>query len=154
MKIAIGNDHRGVQLKRSLVAKFKGVTFIDVGSDSKERVDYPDFAKAVSEKVISGACERGILICSTGIGMSIAANKFRGIRAAMVWNPVVAEMTRLHNDSNILCLSGDYVEEETAFKILEVWLKTPFEGGRHQLRVDKINEIEAAEGSRRLKKKK
>lgn len=134
-----------MKLKRSLVEKFKGVAFIDVGSNSHERVDYPDFAKAVSEKVTSGACERGILICSTGIGMSIAANKFRGVRAAMVWNPVVAEMTRLHNDSNILCLSGDYVEEETAFKILEVWLKTPFEGGRHQLRVNKIKEIEKSQ---------
>jgi ribose 5-phosphate isomerase B len=91
--------------------------------------------------------------------MSIAANKFRGVRAAMVWDPVVAEMTRLHNDSNVLCLSGDYVAEETAFKILEVWLKTPFEGGRHKVRVDKIKEIEChpePEGRRisSIKKKK
>ena len=91
---------------------------------------------------MKGECEKGILICSTGIGMSIAANKFSGIRAAMVWDPTVAEMTRRHNDSNVLCLSGDYVGIEVVFQIVEVWLKTPFEGGRHQLRVDKIKEIE------------
>lgn len=97
----------------------------------------------MAEKIVKGECEKGILICATGIGMSIAANKFSGIRAAMVWNPTVAEMTRRHNDSNVLCLSGDYVDEKMSFQIVEVWLKTSFEGGRHQTRVDKIKEIEA-----------
>lgn len=142
MKIAIGNDHRGIQLKKKLLQKFKNISFLDVGCSSEERVDFPDYAEMVSQKVSSGECERGILICSTGIGMSISANKFPGIRASMVWDPKIAEMTRRHNNSNILCLAGDFTEEKKAYEIVEMWLKTPFEGGRHEERLKKIEKQE------------
>lgn len=138
MKIAIGNDHRGLALKQKLLEKFKEHTFENVGTDSTESVDYPDFSGEVATKVATGDCERGILICSTGVGMSIAANKVSGVRAAMVWNPKIALLTRQHNDSNVLCLAGDYTDEKTAFEIVKIWIETPFEGGRHQRRVDKI----------------
>ncbi len=147
MKIAIGNDHRGFSLKQKILAHFKEHTFCDVGSPSSERVDYPDYAREVAEKVFSGKCERGILICSTGIGMSIAANKFPGIRAAMVWDPKVAELTRQHNDSNILCLSGDYVEEKNILDIVKKWLVTPFKGGHHKMRLEKIEKKGVVWGS-------
>lgn len=154
MKIAIGNDHRGVALKKKIIKKFKNLTFYDFGTDSSERVDYPDYASSVAQRVSSGECDRGILICSTGVGMSISANKFPGVRAAMIWDPQIARLTRLHNDSNVLCLGGDFTDEEKAFEIVDTWLKTKFEGGRYQRRVDKIKkqEKEASQGCLNKKK--
>lgn len=149
MKIAIGNDHRGAHLKEKILQKFKKYTIKDVGCRSEENVDYPDYSERVSEMVSKGDVDRGILICGTGIGMSISANKFLGVRAAMVWDPKVAELTRQHNDSNVLCLAGEFLDDQKAFEIIETWLKTPFEGGRHLRRVDKIREQE----KRHLKKK-
>lgn len=145
MKIAIGNDHRGVELKQKIISRFKNNIFMDIGSSSKEgSVDYPDYAARVTKEIINKKCERGILICGSGIGMSMSANKFPGIRAAMVWDPKIAELTRQHNDSNVLCLASDFTETATIFDIVDVWLKTPFEGGRHQRRVEKMNEQEAS----------
>lgn|SRR3989338_3814274 len=142
MTIAIGNDHRGLHLKKKILQKFSHLTFINVGSDSEERVDYPDYAKKVAQKVLQGECERGILICGSGVGMSIAANKFSGIRASLVWDSKVAALTRQHNDSNVLCLSGDFTDEKKAFDIVQMWLETSFEGGRHATRLQKIKDLE------------
>lgn len=142
MRIAIGSDHRGVDLKLFIIKTFKDVTFIDMGAHSKERVDYPDYACPVAEKISLGECERGILICGSGIGMSIVANKFKGVRAALVGNQKTAELTRLHNDSNVLCLAGDFTTEAVANEIVHTWLKTDFEGGRHKVRLIKIEELE------------
>ncbi|MBI3018934.1 MAG: ribose 5-phosphate isomerase B [Deltaproteobacteria bacterium] len=152
MKIAIGNDHRGLSLKKKILQKFshlRNVAFMNVGSDSEERVDYPDYAKQVAQKVSQGECERGILICGSGVGMSIVANKFPHVRASLVWDSKVAALTRQHNDSNILCLSGDLMDEKKAFDIVRTWLETSFEGGRHETRIKKIQAIE-----RELKEKK
>lgn len=149
MKIAIGNDHRGVELKKKILQKFSHLTFMNVGSDSEERVDYPDYAKKVAQKVSSKLCDRGILICGSGVGMSIVANKFPDVRASLVWDSRVAALTRQHNDSNILCLSGDLMDEKKAFDIVKTWLETSFEGGRHETRIKKIQAIE-----RELKEKK
>ncbi len=142
MRIAIGCDHRGVDLKHFIIKKMKDITFVDMGTHSKERVDYPEYACPVAQKVQSGECERGILICGSGIGMSIVANKFKGIRAALVSDKKMAELTRLHNDSNVLCLSGDVTSEAVASEIVSTWLNTDFEGGRHKLRLQKIKELE------------
>ncbi len=149
MKIAIGNDHRGVELKKKILQKFSQVTFVNVGSDSQERVDYPDYAQKVAQKINQEECERGILICGSGVGMSIVANRFPGIRASLVWDSKVAALTRQHNDSNVLCLSGDFIDEKKAFDIVKVWLETSFEGGRHEMRLQKIKDLE-----RELKEKK
>ncbi len=153
MKIAIGNDHRGFFLKKKILQKFSRqfphLAFVNVGSDSDERVDYPDYASKVAQKISQGECDRGILICGSGVGMSIAANKFPGVRASLVWDPQVAALTRQHNDSNVLCLSGDLMDEKKAFDIVQVWLETSFEGGRHAIRVEKIQALE-----KELRKKK
>jgi len=144
MKVSIANDHRGTALKKKIMERFKTVEFQNEGIDSDDSVDYPDYAARVAGKVSTGQCERGILICGTGIGMSISANKFPGVRAAMVWEPAVARLTRQHNDSNVLCLAGDFLKADEAFKIVDMWLKTPFEGGRHARRLEKIRQQEAA----------
>ena|SRR3989338_8477260 len=138
MKVAIGADHRGFFLKQKIMAHFKNVEFTDMGTDSDERADYPDFAKPVGEKVSRGLCERGILICSTGIGMSISANKVPGVRAAVIGDPQIAKLSREHNDSNVLCLAADFLKENQAFDIIKTWLDTSFEGGRHEKRLEKI----------------
>ena len=142
MKVAIGNDHRGFSLKKKILQKFSHIPFINIGCDSDERVDYPDYAKKVAQKISQGECERGILICGSGVGMSIVANKFPGIRASLVWDSKVAKLTREHNDSNVLCLSADLVDEKKIFDIIQVWLETSFEGGRHATRLQKIQSIE------------
>ena len=142
MTIAIGNDHRGLHLKKKILQKFSHITFINVGADSQERVDYPDYAKQVAQKVSSKLCDLGILICGSGVGMSIVANKFPNVRASLVWDTKVAALTRQHNDSNILCLSGDLMDEKKAFDIVQTWLETSFEGGRHELPIKKIQAIE------------
>ncbi|HBQ20969.1 MAG: ribose 5-phosphate isomerase B [Deltaproteobacteria bacterium GWA2_38_16] len=142
MKIAIGNDHRGYQLKKLILNSFKDISFVDVGCNSEERVDYPDFAAKVAKKVSEGECERGILMCGSGVGMSIVANKFLNVRAALVWDTKIAQLTRLHNDSNVLCLAADFIKDKKVFEIIKTWLKTSFEGGRHAVRLQKIKDIE------------
>ncbi|MCD6403123.1 MAG: ribose 5-phosphate isomerase B [Candidatus Aenigmarchaeota archaeon] len=143
-KLAIGSDHAGFRLKEKLkkYLESKGFSVIDVGTDSEESVDYPDFAFKVAKLVSEGKCKRGILVCGTGLGMSIAANKVKGIRATVCWNEEVARLSRLHNDSNVLCLGGRLLTFEEAKRIVEVWLETEFEGGRHLRRIKKISEFE------------
>ena len=144
MKIAVASDHGGYELKEKGVEflKEKGYDFQDFGTFSKESVDYPDMALIVAEKVAKGEFERGILICGTGIGISIAANKVKGIRAALCNDVYSARMSRLHNDANILAMGGRVIGPGLALLIVEEWLKTPFEGGRHKVRVDKITNYE------------
>jgi ribose 5-phosphate isomerase B len=144
MKIAIGSDHRGYEAKRRLVPMLRqlGHEVIDAGPDGVESVDYPDFADAVAKRVSSGEVERGILICGTGIGMCIAANKVKGVRAAPCHDSITVEMSRRHNDANVLCLSADLLGDELIGRLVRIWLETDFEGGRHARRVDKIKRIE------------
>lgn len=145
MKIVIGSDHRGVEIKRRLVEVVRGMghELIDVGAQEAESVDYPDYAYEVGKRVSKGEADRGILICGTGIGMSMAANKVRGVRAAACQDLLTAEMSRRHNDANVLCLSADLLGEDQMAQMIRVWLETPFEGGRHARRVEKIARIEA-----------
>ena len=145
MRIAVGSDHRGFEAKRRVVALLQqlGHECTDVGTDVKESVDYPDFAFLVAAEVSNGRADRGILICGSGIGMCIAANKVKGIRAAPCHDPITAEMSRRHNDANVLCLSADLLGVELIDRMVRIWLETPFEGGRHARRVDKITRIES-----------
>ncbi len=144
LKITIASDHRGVKIKNRLVQtlKLKGFDVLDEGTNSDQPVDYPDYARIVAEKVSRGTAERGILICGTGIGMSIAANKFEGVRAASCYDEVMVEMSRRHNDVNVLCLPGDLIGERPVDELVLMWLKTEFDGGRHLQRIDKIAELE------------
>ena len=144
MKIAIGSDHRGYELKKQIKEYLQaaGYQCLDVGAFSKEPVDYPDFANGVAELVGRNECSRGILICGSGIGMSITANKHKGIRAALCTTPELAELSRRHNDANILCLGAENQEKKGALQIVDIWLKTEFEGGRHSRRLDKIRKLE------------
>jgi ribose 5-phosphate isomerase B len=148
MKIAIGSDHRGFEVKRRIVGLLAqlGHEALDVGPEGKESVDYPDFAFRVAQAVGSGAAQRGILICGTGIGMCIAANKVPGVRAAPCHDSITAEMSRRHNDANVLCLSADLLGEELIDRMVKIWLETDFEGGRHARRVEKIVRFEAQRG--------
>lgn len=141
MRIAIGSDHGGIDLKQILVPKIEalGHTVIDLGCNSDESVDYPDFAEKVCAKVISGEADGGILVCGTGIGMSMAANRYRGIRAALCDNEYMARMSREHNDANVLCLGDRVLGKGLAENIVDVWLNTEFAGGRHQRRIDKFS---------------
>ena len=138
--IALGSDHGGLALKRHVMAYLvaKGISCQDFGTDSTASCDYPVFGKAAAEAVASGACEKGIVICTTGIGISITANKVKGIRCALCSEPLSAEMTRRHNDANMLAMGGGLIGNNMADCIVEAFLNTPFEGGRHQRRVDKI----------------
>ena len=144
MKIAIACDHGGLNLKNKISAYLKaaGHEICDFGTDSTDSCDYPDFALPAAEAVASGDCERGIVVCSTGIGVSIVANKVPGVRCAHCHDSYCAEFTRLHNDSNVLALGEKVVGEGYALKIVETFINTKFEGGRHQRRVDKITAIE------------
>ena len=144
MLIAIGSDHRGFHLKERLkgVIEGKGCQINDVGAGSEEAVDYPDFAALVARQISDHAADRGILICGTGIGMAIAANKFEGVRAGTCTDEITAEMSRRHNDLNVLCLSADMLSPRTADRMVEVWIDTKFEGGRHQRRLEKISRLE------------
>ena len=148
--IAIGADHGGVELKDFLVGYLRdqGAEVRDCGTQGRDSVDYPDYGREVSQHVSSGAAERGVLICTSGIGMSIVANKFPGVRAALVLDVDAARSSREHNDANILVLSGAKTEANLAQRIVETWLATPFAGGRHQRRVDKISQVEQDLGSR------
>ncbi len=144
MRIGIGCDHAGLELKVELITLLNELGFdcIDYGADAPKSVDYPDFGEKVAGAVSSGGLDRGILICGTGIGMSITANKFPGIRASLCNELFTAKMSRLHNDANILVLGGRIVGKDLAKEIVRVWLATPFEAGRHLNRLNKILQIE------------
>jgi len=144
--IIIGSDHAGVALKEGLkpYLEQRGLAVTDMGmaTATTDPVDYPDIGCQVAAGVSSGAFSRGILICGSGVGMTIVANKYPGIRAALCLDEETAQLSRLHNDTNILCLAGRKTDSEKARKIIDVWLNTPFEGGRHNRRIEKIREIE------------
>jgi len=140
MKIAVGSDHAGFELKKTVIAwlELNGYESNDMGPFTEESVDYPDYAQKVALAVAAGQCDQGILLCGTGIGVSISANKVKGIRAALVCNPEFAILARQHNNANIICLSARYTDKDTIEKSLQNWFATEFEGGRHQRRVNKI----------------
>lgn len=143
-KIAIGSDHAGFGLKEDVLGLLKGhnIDIIDCGTNSVESVDYPDFGARVSELVSSGEVDRGILICGTGLGMSMVANKYPKVRAALCNDLFSAKMSRMHNDANILVLGGRVIGKDLAAEIVKAWLTTPFEGERHLKRLQKIKNIE------------
>ncbi len=144
MKVALGSDHGGYNLKNKIkeLLDERGIEYKDFGPDNTDSVDYPEFAKAVAESVAKEEYNRGILICGTGIGMSIAANKVKGVRAALCHDVFSAKATRLHNNSNVLAMGERVIGTELALEIARTWLDTSFEGGRHQRRIDKISKIE------------
>lgn len=146
MHIAVGCDHRGLKLKKAITGLLTelGHEYHDFGCYSTEPVDYPDIAREVAGAVASGKFEHGILVCSSGIGMSIAANKIKGIRAALCCNKFSAQRARQHNDANVLCLGEDILEPGLALDIVRVYLSSVFEGGRHQRRLEKIQHLEVA----------
>ena len=142
MRIALGADHAGVDLKREirLLLDERGIGYQDFGTNNSDSVDYPDYAHQVAEMVARGETSRGVLLCGTGLGMSYAANRYHGVRAAVAWTPEIAHLSREHNDSNVLVLPARFLDEEDGVKILKEWLATPFAGGRHARRVAKIEE--------------
>jgi ribose 5-phosphate isomerase B len=144
MRVAVGSDHRGTEVRHHLLDLLRalGHEAVDVGPDSPDSVDYPDVAALVAQQVSRNEVDRGILICGTGIGMAISANKFLGVRAAPCHDDITAEMSRRHNDLNVLCLSADLLGEKLIARMVELWLTTPFEGGRHARRIEKIAEQE------------
>ncbi|MDV2684524.1 ribose 5-phosphate isomerase B [Alkalihalophilus lindianensis] len=145
MKVAIGSDHGGVNIKEEIKQQMEemGIEFDDVGCECDTSVDYPDYAIPVAEKVAKGEVDRGILVCGTGIGMSIAANKVKGIRCALVHDTFSAKATREHNNSNVLAMGERVIGAGLAREIAKIWLETEYEGGRHERRVSKITEYEA-----------
>jgi ribose 5-phosphate isomerase B len=144
MKIGIGSDHAGFELKEYIKQELKNmrIDFVDYGTNSTASVDYPDYGKLVAQDVAKGKLDRGILFCGSGIGMNIVANKIKGIRAASCYDLYTAKMSRSHNDTNILVLGGRVIGKELALEIVKVWLETPFEGGRHLERIKKIHRLE------------
>ena len=144
MKIAIGCDHGALALKNKAVAHLtaKGYEVVDFGTYTSDSCDYPDFAEKAAKAVAAGECEKGIVLCTTGIGISIAANKVRGIRCALLSDVMSARLTRQHNDTNMMAIGAGVVGEMLALEIIDTWLGTEFEGGRHQRRVDKIMALE------------
>ena len=145
MKVGIGSDHRGLQQRTwaAEAVRQAGAEPVDFGTHSTESVDYPDIAVEVARAVAAGTCGRGILICGTGIGVSIAANKVPGVRAAVCHDLHTAEMSRRHNDANVICLPGDALDQQQLQTIVKLWLETGFEGGRHARRVEKLRELDA-----------
>ena len=144
MKIAIGSDHAGYEEKENIKQTLDelGIEYIDLGTNSLDSVDYPDFGKAVGEAVAQGEAEQGIVVCGSGIGVSIAANKVKGIRAALAWNEETATLARQHNDANVLAIGARTTPPGTIPNIVKAWFNAKFEGGRHQRRVDEISEME------------
>lgn len=144
MRVVVGSDHRGFSIRPKVVELVRqlGHDAEDAGTFSPDAVDYPDVAAAVAGRVASGEVDRGILVCGTGVGMCIAANKFPGVRAAPCHDDITAEMSRRHNDANVLCLSADLLGERLIGRMIEIWLNTPFEGGRHARRLEKIAALE------------
>ena len=141
MKIAIGNDHAGVEVKRKIENHLseKGHTVINKGSDGKESVDYPDFIHPVSIEVKEKKAQTGIIICGSGNGAAMTANKHKGVRAAICWSEEIAELARQHNDANIISIPSRFLSEEETISIVEAFIKTDFDGGRHKRRIDKID---------------
>ncbi|MBN1842078.1 MAG: ribose 5-phosphate isomerase B [Deltaproteobacteria bacterium] len=141
MKIIIGSDHAGFPMKEKVKVflQNRGIEVEDVGTYNEESVDYTDFGKKVAREVSGGAFERGVLICGTGIGMSMVANRFQGVRAALANDLFSAVMSRRHNDSNILVMGGRLIGDTLALQLVDTWLETPFEGGRHQRRLEKMD---------------
>ncbi len=144
MNVSIGSDHRGIHIKNRLIQTLThaGFQVSDEGTHTDQACDYPDFAAEVARKISCGEADRGILICGTGIGMAIAANKFSGVRAASCYDEVMVEMSRRHNNVNILCLPGDMIGERPIDELVLMWLSTQFDGGRHAARLNKISELE------------
>ena len=146
LSVAIGSDHHGIPLRIKIVEflRQRGHSVEEVGPpiDTSDPVDYPDVASEVAHSVSIGRIDRGVLICSTGIGMCITANKFAGVRAAPIIDELSAEFCRRHNDLNVLCIGNDLLSEELMFQIIQIWLDTPFDGGRHERRINKIQSIE------------
>ncbi len=139
MKIAIASDHAGYELKRQLKEFFVKINFIDVGTFSEESVDYPDYAHKAIEQYNQGNCEKVILICGSGNGIQMTANKYKNIRCGLCWDPEIAQLARSHNNVNVIAMPARYISFNTAKEIVQTFLETPFEGGRHQKRIDKIN---------------
>jgi ribose 5-phosphate isomerase B len=144
VKIGITSDHGGLKLKEAIKRHFRNIEFDDVGTYTDESCDYPDYIATLCRKIQGGELTCGIAICGTGIGASIAANKMRGIRAALCCNEFMAEMAKRHNNANVLALGGRVLGDELAFGIVDRWINTAFEGGRHQKRIEKIHELEKA----------
>lgn len=142
MKIAIASDHAGYELKEAIKTAFPEYEFEDFGTHSVDSMDYPDTGAPAAKAVASGKANRGILICGSGIGMSITANKVKGVRAALCTNTDVARLSRIHNDANVLCLAGRFTAVPYALQIVNNWLHSSFEGGRHQSRIQKIKILE------------
>ena len=142
MKIAIASDHGGFELKNKIIAYFKSLNFLDFGTNSADSVDYPDYAKKVSKAILSNQADLGILICGTGIGISIAANRYHGIRAALLYSDEVAKLAKQHNNANILVFGGRTMKADDVIRRIELFLGENFEGGRHQKRLDKIEQTE------------
>jgi len=144
MKIVMGSDHAGYELKEAVKAKLEGEGFeiIDVGCYSTESVDYPKYGHAVGKAVVSGEADKGIAICGSGIGISIAANKVPGVRAALVTSVWQAEMTKMHNDANVLCMGGRVVDEKLAFEMVDSWLNAEFMGDKHLRRINEIEDLD------------
>lgn len=145
--IAIACDHGGLDIKNAIIKSLeeKGIEYRDFGTYTSDSVDYPEYAYKAAKAVAEGECEKGIICCGTGIGVCIVANKVKGIRAATVTNEFCAEMTRRHNDSNVICMGGRVIDEATAVKLADIFLSTPFDGDRHTKRVNMIKEIESKE---------
>ena len=139
MKIAIASDHAGYELKRQLKEFFVKISFIDVGTFSEESVDYPDYAHKAIEQYNQGNCEKVILICGSGNGIQMTANKYKNIRCGLCWDPEIAQLARSHNNVNVIAMPARYISFNTAKEIVQAFLETPFKGGRHQKRIDKIN---------------
>jgi ribose 5-phosphate isomerase B len=147
MKIILASDHRGLDVRATIVEYLRTLpeyTLLLIDEQISGRADYPDIAAKVAQSVSSGTADRGILICGTGIGTCIVANKFPGVRAAPCHNEVAAELSRKHNNANVLCLSGDLLGERSSVAVVAVWLAAPFEGGRHSARLEKIHQLELA----------
>lgn len=144
MRIVIASDHAGFKLKKVIAGglESRGLDYTDVGTHSEERVDYVEYGEKAMKRLISGEFDRAILVCGAGLGMTIVANKFKGVRGTLCMDEYMAEMSRAHNDSNCLTLAGRIISSDLALRILSVWLDTAFEGGRHQLRLDKIRDLE------------
>lgn len=147
MKLAIGCDHGGLEITEAVRAYLReqGIEYQDFGTHTPDSVDYPPIAAGVAKAVAGGEADLGVLVCSTGIGISMAANKVKGVRAAVCCNEMCARLTRNDNNANVLCMGGKVVDKETALKILDTFLNTGFEGGRHARRVDQIGKIESGE---------
>lgn len=143
MKICMASDHGGFELKNIILKhlQIKGYNVLDLGTDSIDSVDYPDFAIKAVKSILNKECSRGIIMCGTGIGISISANRFPGIRAALCWDSLTAKLSRQHNNSNILAMGGRLIGVELAKEIVDVWLNTEFDGGRHEGRINKIDEL-------------